>query len=217
MTETRSRQEGTDGDRARSRLAGLAAAPVDGVYDEVARGMVGQASLPTGRHGRVVAALLAVLDRYLVLKARAMGWDPEHGLDARDRLVGFAACGPFGMRFTTGSDGLQVRGADGVYVPAEQYAEIGRGGWPETNYFPGVPRLVIEVIAPSDAAASVDEKVQDYLQGGARRVWCLYTDRHTVHVYDRGAPTRVLRGHDKLSDDELLPGFAIPLSLVFPG
>jgi hypothetical protein len=61
----------------------------------------------------------------------------------------------------------------------------------------------------------VNEKVQDYLAGGARRVWCLYPDRSTVHVHDVAAPTRVLRRNDTLTDDELLPGFALPLRHVF--
>jgi len=62
----------------------------------------------------------------------------------------------------------------------------------------------------------VGEKVQDYLAGGARRVWCVYPHRRTVHVHDADAPTRVVRGDCNVTDEELLPGLVLPLRSTFP-
>jgi len=103
-------------------------------------------------------------------------------------------------------------GADCVYVPAEQWAQV---NWDGQGYFPAVPWLVIEVISPSDSAADIAEKVQDYLAGGARSVWCVYPQKRTIHVYSEDAPPRFLLKTATLTDDDILPGFAAPLAWIF--
>jgi Uma2 family endonuclease len=194
-------------------LAEFMALPEDGNRHEFVRGEVRVMPPPKGRHGRIEVAFLAAIDRYLDDRARTLGWDPAHGLDARDRLVGFVAGGEFGMQFSVPDDPNQVRGADGVYVPAEQYARV---TWDEQTYFPEVALLVIEVISPSETATDVGEKVQDYLAGGARRVWCVYPLLRTVHIHDADGPTRVVRWDGALTDEELLPGLELPLRVIFP-
>ncbi len=87
--------------------------------------------------------------------------------------------------------------------------------WGERDWFPEVPALVIEVISPSESATDVNEKVQDYLAGGARRVWCVYPARRTVHVHDARTPTRMVQWNDTLTDEELLPGFQLRLKRIF--
>jgi hypothetical protein len=36
------------------------------------------------------------------------------------------------------------------------------------------------------------------------------------YIHDATAPTRVVRGAESLTDEKLLPGFALPLNLIFP-
>jgi Uma2 family endonuclease len=189
------------------------ALPDDGNRHEFVRGEVRVMPPPKGAHGRIEVAVLAAIDRYLEEKAVALGWEAEQGPDAHSRLVGFVAGGEFGMQFSLPDDPNQIRGADGAYVTAEQYIQA---EWDEESYFPVVPALVIEVISQSERAEDVDEKVQDYLAGGAQRVWCIYPRLRRVHIYDKAAPTQVLRRGDHLTDEELLPGFRFPLSRIFP-
>src|SRR5919204_863818 len=193
----------------RMSVAEFMALPNDGNRHELVRGELRVMPPPHSRHGRVEAAVMAAIDRYLDDRARAAGWDPRQGLSARDRLVGFIAVGEVGLQFTLPDDPHQIRGADGVYVPPEQLAAV---EWDGEGYFPTVPHLVIEVISASEKAADVAEKVQDYLAGGAHRVWCVYPQHHTVHIHDPAAPTRVVRGAESLTDEELLPGFVLPLN-----
>lgn len=194
-------------------VAEFMALPDDGNRHELVRGELRVMPPPKGVHGLVEAALVEAIGRYLDDKARALGWEPAQGITARHQLVGFVASGEFGMAFTVPDDPHQIRGADGVYVPPDQLTDV---AWSGEEYFPQVPRLVIEVISSSESATDIDEKVQDYLAGGADRVWCVYPQRRTLHIHDAEAPTRVLRHHDRLTDDLLLPGFALPLNLVFP-
>lgn len=189
------------------------ALPDDGNLHEYVRGEIRIMPPPKGIHGVREIAILSLIDRYLDERARQLGWDPEQGPDARAELVGFVAGGEFGMQFALPDDPHQIRGADGVYVPAEQLA---RANWDGESYFPEVPALVIEVISPSERATKVSEKVRDYLAGGARRVWCAYPSRATIHIHGADAPTLRLRRGDTLTEEELLPGFALPLRYLFP-
>jgi len=196
----------------RVSVAEFEAWPDDGARYELVRGEVRRMPPSKGKHGWIEAAIVEAIGRYLDDRARAMGWEPRQGLGARALLVGFAAAGEFGVQFTLPDDPNQVRGADGAYVPASQLASV---AWDEDEYFPAVPHLVIEVVSKTDRADAVEEKVQDYLAGGAHRVWCVYPRQRTVHVRDADGPTRIVRWGESLRDDELLPGFELPLSLIF--
>jgi len=198
----------------RTSVAEFLALPEDGNRHELVRGEIRVMPPPKGSHGFVEIALLARLDRYLDERAQALGWDLRQGLDARSRLVGFVAGGEFGLYNALPDDPSQIRGADGVYVSP---AQLSRVAWTGLDYFPEVPALVVEVISPSERADDVAEKVQDYLAGGARRVWCVYPERRFVQVFAPDAATRVMRGEESLTDEELLPGFSLPLNLIFPG
>jgi Uma2 family endonuclease len=187
------------------------ALPDDGNRHELVRGEVRSVPPPKGIHGFVEAALIAAIDVYLTERASAMGWTPKQGLRARHALAGRVGAGEVGLRFSVPDDPTMIRGADAVYISPEQLAQV---AWDEQAYFPGVPVLVIEVISETDRASAVAEKVQDYLAGGARHVWCVYPEQSAIHIHDVDAPTRVVRGEDSVTDD-LLPGFSLPLNLVF--
>ena len=188
------------------------ALPDDGNRHELARGELRVMPPPKGEHGFVEIAILAAIDRYLYDRATALGWEPRQGLGARNALVGRIGGGELGIQFAVPDDPHMIRGADGVYIPPEQLARV---SWDGHEYFPDVPALVIEVVSETDKASEVNEKVQDYLAGGAQRVWCVYPEHRTIHVHDAHVATRVVRGDENLTDHELLPGFALPLNLIF--
>lgn len=149
-------------------LEAFLALPNDGERHEFVRGQVRRMPPAKGDHGLIESDLLAELNRYLDARAADMGWTPAQGREARRRLVGFVAGGEFGMRFAVPDDPQQIRGADGVYVSADQYARV---HWDRaTDYFPEAPTLVFEVISPSESADDIAEKVSDYLAGGACRM-----------------------------------------------
>jgi Uma2 family endonuclease len=195
----------------RMTLEDFLALPDDGNRHEFVRGEVRVMSPPKGWHGFVEMALGSAIDRFLEAHARELGWEPRQGLRARTALAGLVGSGEVGLQFAVPDDPAMVRGADVVYIPPEQ---LTRTAWDGQAYFPGVPALVIEVISETDRASAVAEKVQDYLMGGGRRVWCVYPDQRAIYIHAPDAPTRVVRGDDILTDD-ILPGFALPLDLVF--
>jgi len=195
-------------------VAEFMALPDDGNRHELVRGELRVMPPPKGIHGRVETAIIEAIGRYLYDTALTLSWEPREGITVRDKLVGFTAGGEFGVQFTLPDDPNQIRGADAAYVPADQFARV---SWDRKEYFHAVPHLVIEVISSSERADDIMEKVQDYLTGGARRVWCLYPARRAVYIHDADGPMRVVRGADAvLTDDDLLPGFEVPLNMIFP-
>ncbi len=186
--------------------------PDDGNLHELVRGELRVMPPPKGVHGLIEAAIEEAIVRYLYDKATSLGWDPRAGLAARDRLVGFVAGGEFGIQFTLPDDPNQIRGIDAAYVPADQLADV---SWDRKEYFPSVPWLVIEVVSSTDRAGKVMEKVRDCLDGGARSVWCFYPEQRAVFVYHADGSSCVVRGDDaSLADEELLPGFSVPLNMM---
>lgn len=197
--------------RERVSVAEFMALPDDGNRHELVRGEIRVMPPPKGEHGFVETAMTEAIGRYLYDRAISLGWELRQGIGARNRLVGRVG-GELGLRFAVPDDPSMIRGADGVYIPPQQLAAV---PWDGREYLPAVLALVIEVISASDRADQVNEKVQDYLDGGARRVWLVYPEQRRVHIHDAHAPTRVVRGESSLTDDELLPGFVLPLNLVF--
>ena len=104
-----------------------------------------------------------------------------------------------------------VRGPDVSFIAKERLVD----GRPPVGFFQGAPDLAVEVISPSDTATSIEAKVNEYLANGTRRVWVIYPDTRTVVVH---APNNVSTRYDEgdiLTDGELLPGFSLPVSVVF--
>ena len=83
------------------------------------------------------------------------------------------------------------------------------------GHLPIAPDLAVEVVSPNDNAYEVDEKVQDFLRAGARRVWVVNPQTQTVAVHRAEGIGAILRASDELSGEELLPGFRCPVSDFF--
>jgi Uma2 family endonuclease len=104
-----------------------------------------------------------------------------------------------------------VRGSDVAFIRAER---IPAEGLPE-GFFSGAPDLAVEVVSPSDTAIEVQAKVQDYLSHGTLAVWVMYPRTRSVMVYRADGSVRLLTMGANLTDDELLPGFFLPLGELF--
>ncbi|HEX7121553.1 MAG TPA: Uma2 family endonuclease [Gemmatimonadaceae bacterium] len=76
------------------------------------------------------------------------------------------------------------------------------------------PDLVVEVTAPDDRLAPVLAKVADWLTAGTRLVWVIDADRQAVHVYRADGSAAALGPADVLSGEDVLPGFAVPVSEI---
>lgn len=192
----------------------LMARPDDGYLYELVRGEIARMPPPKEDHGYIEAGLVAAVDRYLYRRALTLGWEESRGRSARDRLVGRLVSGESGVRFSLPDDPDQTRGLDMGYVSTEQVARLGPVRVAE--YMTEMPILVAEVISFCETATYINEKVADYVAGGARLVWLLYHKTRTVAVHYPDGTARTVPAGGVLDGDTILPGFAERLINIFP-
>ena len=68
-----------------------------------------------------------------------------------------------------------------------------------------VPRLVVEVMSPSDTMTKMNRRISQFLKRGIPLVWLVDPETRTVTVYRPGENLEVLRGTDELTGDDVLP------------
>lgn len=78
-----------------------------------------------------------------------------------------------------------------------------------------VPDLVIEVVSPGDSYTDLQNKVEHYLIDWVRLFWIIDPQRKTVSIY-QGDRFTALRNADILSGGDVIPGFQVTLTHVFP-
>ena len=119
----------------------------------------------------------------------------------------------------TGADGgyLLAQDPDLVYAPDVAFVAADRLPQPDaqSGYLPIAPDLVVEVISPSDSHREVLAKVALYLELGVRLVWLADPEVKTVTVFRSGRDPRDFTVADTLEGEDILPGFSLPVSVIF--
>lgn len=105
-----------------------------------------------------------------------------------------------------------VRGPDVAFVRHERLS--GRDGIPE--FFEGAPDLVVEVLSPSDRHRNLRVKIAEYLATGTSLVWVFDMWAKTATVYRPYTPPQILREGASLDGEDVVPGFRLELSTVWP-
>jgi Uma2 family endonuclease len=123
---------------------------------------------------------------------------------------GRASGGEVGLYIRRNPD--TVRAADLIFISHERYAR-----WGNATYLDVAPELVVEVMSPTDRRSDVLEKVGDYLSAGVDRVWVVDPKLQCVLAYRTLTDVQRFEMGDVLADEELLPGFSVPISDLFPG
>ena len=85
----------------------------------------------------------------------------------------------------------------------------------DRGFVAGGPDIAVEVFSPSNTHAEMNRKVAEYLAAGSQRVWITYPASRSVTVYRADGATITFTGDDVITDEELLPGFSLPLSDIF--
>ena len=78
-----------------------------------------------------------------------------------------------------------------------------------------IPDLVVEIDSPDRRPAVGQRRIQDYLDAGVRLLWVIHSDAASATAYHADGSARVLRARDALDADPVLPGFQLPLALLF--
>jgi len=164
----------------------------DGPRYELIKGELIEMSPAGPRHGRIAMRLGSLLEQF-----------------TRQTGLGVVYAAETGFKLSENPD--TVRAADAAFVAQTR---IPAAGEPE-GYWAIAPDLVVEVVSPSDAAATIQTKVTDWLAAGCRLVWVVYPDTQTVTEYRSLTEVRVLTRQDKLSGGDVLPGFTCLIGELF--
>ena len=79
-----------------------------------------------------------------------------------------------------------------------------------------VPDLVVEIKSQSDRLKPLREKIQSFIELGAKVGILIDPDKRTVTIYTLTAEPVVLRDGDTISIPELLPGWEIAVAELWP-
>jgi Uma2 family endonuclease len=166
--------------------------PDDGRRTELVRGRMIEMSRPGGIRGRVCARIVYRMEAYR----------QEHD-------TGHVLSNDTGIITERGPD--TVRGADVCWI---SYARLPKQMLPE-GYPDVAPNLVYEVRSPNDRWPAIRVKIEEYLACGVEFVVVVDPQRQNVRVYTPDEPDTILQGDDVLAFPQLLPGFSVPVRLIF--
>ena len=83
------------------------------------------------------------------------------------------------------------------------------------GYIPGSPNLAVEIVNFNETFVETEAKVRDYLRTGVHKVWVIYPISRRVIIHYPDGATVTYTGDDVIIDEELLPGFSLPLAEIF--
>lgn len=139
-----------------------------------------------------------------IINTRLDIYADEHGLGM--------VWGPDASYQIFGEEANQVRRPDGSFIAKGRLPN----DLPPKGHIKIFPDLVVEVVSPNDLATEIDIKVEEYLRAGIRLIWVVYPDSAHVLVYRSGSTVQRLGVEDELSGEEVLPGFTLAISKIFP-
>lgn len=166
------------------------AMPLEGSW-ELVDGELVEVSPNAGNSGWISGRLFSRIERFV--DAHQLGWafPPETG-------------------FILFNDRATVRSPDGAFIRGDRLAG------PSASFVPVAPDLAVEVLSPTDRRSEARAKVTMYLQAGVELVWLVDPANSTITVFRADGSHEVLRIGDSLDGGDVLPGFSIPVSDLFP-
>lgn len=103
-----------------------------------------------------------------------------------------------------------VRGPDICYYDDGQTpADMERG------FAEHAPRLAVEVVSPNDRVNQIMQRVAELLRAGVEEVWVVDPEARDISFCRQGEQPRRLSAGDTLASEDILPGFACPVSQIF--
>ena len=127
-----------------------------------------------------------------------------------------------GTGVTSGSSGGFIlpngamRAPDAAWVLRSRLAAL--TAEQKQKFLPLCRDFVVEIRSQSDRLSMAQEKMQEYLDNGARLGWLIDPHRRVVYVYRPEQPVERLENPATISGDPVLPGFVLDLQKIWePG
>ena len=161
---------------------------------ELVNGEIVELPLHGGQHGETTARLAWKVGQYV-----------------KDKNLGTAFAGGVGYVVERRSDGRDsVLGLDFAFLSRARSPQSFGAYWLDTS-----PDLVIEVVEFCDTAAYLKMKIMKILKSGTPLVWVICPENRTIEIHSDSNVTTVEES-DTLSGGDVLPGFKVRVSDIFP-
>jgi Uma2 family endonuclease len=167
--------------------------PDNGQRRELVAGELREMAPSGHEHGRIIMRLSVPLGQYVEAHRLGAVYAAETG-------------------FQLARDPDTVRAPDIAFVANDRLASVPQG----PGFFPGAPDLAVEVVSPGDTYAEVESKVGQWLEAGSRMVLVVNPRNRTLKVYRSLTELTVLTENDLVEGADVVPGFQIPVSNIFP-
>lgn len=123
--------------------------------------------------------------------------------------LGVAFDSSTGFRLPKGGD----RSPDAAWVAKDRWEALSEEE--QEGFVPLCPDFVVELRSKTDSLATLQAKMREYQENGARLGWLLDPQRQQAEVYRLGQPVEVLQNPETLSGEDVLPGFVLTLKPIF--
>ncbi|MEG3927255.1 MULTISPECIES: Uma2 family endonuclease [unclassified Microcoleus] len=127
---------------------------------------------------------------------------------SRQNNLGVAFDSSGGFRLPNGAD----RSPDASWVKKERWDAL----TPEQkdSFAPLCPDFVVELRSRTDSLKKLQEKMQEYIENGAKLGWLIDRQNRRVEIYRPGQDVEIIQNPRTLSGEEVLPGFVLDLAEI---
>lgn len=80
---------------------------------------------------------------------------------------------------------------------------------------PLCPDFVVELRSETDSLKTIQAKMQEYIENGARLGWLIDPKTQQVELYRLGREVEIVKNPETLSGEDVLPGFMLNLNPIF--
>ncbi|KAB8335642.1 Uma2 family endonuclease [Scytonema tolypothrichoides VB-61278] len=105
------------------------------------------------------------------------------------------------------------RSPDAAWVKLERWNALTQEQ--QTRFLPLCPDFVVELLSPSDSLKVAQEKMKEYRENGALLGWLINRKSRQVEIYRIGQEVEVLENPNRLSGEDVLPGFVLNLEAIW--
>jgi len=106
-----------------------------------------------------------------------------------------------------------MRAPDAAWIERERLSTLTSDQ--RHRFLPLCPAFVIELRSPSDPLPSLEEKMHEYIDNGARLAWLIDPINRRVYIYRPGAEVEILDQPTSVTGDPELPGFVLKLAEIW--
>jgi len=131
------------------------------------------------------------------------------GIWNRQTQLGVVFSSSTGFKLPNGAD----RSPDAAWVRRARWEALTLGQ--RRKFPPLAPDFVMELRSATDELEPLQAKMQEYMDNGVQLGWLINPQQRQVEVYRQGRSKQTLDSPSSLSEEKILPGFALDLSRIF--